>query len=124
VPADFPYERHVDAAEQERYRRAGRSAGQPERLRQLLARGSELASDAHAPPGRPVQSGSAWLDRRHLSEDHERLSPWVPANERELKSGAHLGEVTGGWVCLARNLETGPRELVLALEYAGRAEVA
>ncbi|GAB5541355.1 MAG: hypothetical protein SangKO_011150 [Sandaracinaceae bacterium] len=44
----------------------------------------------------------------------------MPANERELKSGAQLGEVTGGWVCLARNLETGRTELVLAIEYAAR----
>lgn len=123
MPADFPYERHVDAEAQERHRWAGRSTGQPERLRQLLARGRELAADAPA-PHRSAQTGPAALDRRHLSEDHERLSPWVRANDRELKSSAHLGEVTGGWVCVARNLESGRRELVLALEYAGRAEGA
>lgn len=121
MPADFPYERQVDARAQERHRRRQASTGPQERLRELLARGSQLAEGRETRPGRRDASA---LDRRHLSEDHERLSSWVPANERELKSGAQLGEVTGGWVCLARNLETGRTELVLALEYAAREEGA
>ena len=110
MPADFPYERQVDAQAQERHRRRRASTGSQERLRELLARGSQLAEGRETRPGRRDASA---LDRR-LSEDHERLS----------SSGAQLGEVTGGWVCLARNLETGRTELVLALEYAAREEGA